>query len=71
LRLSWCLPVLALLALFVLRGVACKKKPGPEAAVVTPAARGGWLTPLLTAPPPQLTPTLWRNDITRVPTEPG
>ena len=70
-RIAWFLPATLLLALFVLRGAACRKKPSPGEPVVTPAAKEGWITPLLTAPPPQPTPPLWRADITRVPTEPG
>ncbi|MET0619241.1 MAG: hypothetical protein ABW056_03125 [Thermoanaerobaculia bacterium] len=69
-RAAWLVPVTVLLAVFVLRGTACKKKPGSTQPVVTPASKNGWITPLLTAPPPQLTPTLWRTDITRIPTLP-
>ena len=70
-RTAWFLPATLLLALFVLRGAACRKAQPSAEPVVTPAAKGGWITPLLTAPPPQPTMTLWRTDITRVPTEPG
>jgi hypothetical protein len=71
-RAGWFVPVAVLLALFVLRGAACKKKPAPgqPAVVVTPASKNPWITPLLTAPPPMPTPTLWRTDITRIPTLP-
>ncbi len=67
---AWFLPAALLLTLFVLRGAACKKAPGPGGPVVTPASKDGWITPLLTAPPPQPTPPLWRTDITRIPTLP-
>jgi hypothetical protein len=70
-RIAWFLPATLLLALFVLRGAACRKAQPPAAPVVTPASKDGWITPLLTAPPPMATPTLWRTDITRVPTEVG
>ena len=70
LRAGWLVPVAVLLALFVLRGAGCKKKPAPGQPEVTPASKNGWITPLLTAPPPRPTPTLWRTDITRVPTLP-
>ena len=68
----WLLPGLLLLALFVVRGTGCKKKAAdpPRPPEITPASKSGWITPLLTAPPPQATPTLWRTDITRIPTEP-
>ena len=68
---GWLVPVAVLLALFGLRGAACRKKPTTDQpAVVTPASKKPWITPLLTAPPPQPTATLWRTDITRVPTLP-
>ncbi len=67
---AWFLPAALLLALFVLRGAACKKAPPPGGPVVTPVSKDGWITPLLTAPPPQPTPPLWRSDITRIPTLP-
>jgi len=69
-RTAWLLPVAALLAVFVLRGTACKRKPGSAQPVVTPASKKGWITPLMTAPPPPPTPALWRKDITRIPTLP-
>jgi hypothetical protein len=65
-------PAALLLALFVVRGTGCRKKTAEPARPpeVTPASKSGWITPLLTAPPPQPTATLWRTDITRIPTEP-
>ena len=71
-RSVWFLPAAFLLALFVLRGAGCKKKPAEPARPpeITPASKDGWITPLLTAPPPMPTPTLWRTDITRIPTLP-
>ena len=70
-RAGWFVPVAVLLFLFVLRGAACKKKPAPAPRLeVTPASKGGWITPLMTAAPPPPTPTLWRTDITRIPTLP-
>ena len=58
------------LSLLAARSAGCRAKSGPNSrppAAVTPATRhGGWITPLLTAPPPRPTPTLWKG-VTRVP----
>ncbi len=65
------LPVMLLLAVFAIRGVGCRKKEAPGAGpVVTPHSKRPWITPLQTIPPAPPTPTLWRTDITRVPTLP-
>jgi hypothetical protein len=70
-RAAWLLPLAVLLALFTLRGAAgCRRKPSAGSLEVTPASKRPWITPLLTAPPAQPTPTLWRSDITRIPTLP-
>ena len=67
----WFVPATLLLALFVVRGTGCRKKTEPvRPPEITPASKDGWITPLLTAPPPMPTPALWRADVTRVPTEP-
>jgi hypothetical protein len=60
--------------LLAARSAGCRSKSGGSASrqppVVTPATKQGtWITPLLTAPPPQPTPTLWKG-VTRVPTLP-
>ena len=60
-------------SLLAARSAGCRAKSdlGPaRVPVVTPATKQGtWITPLLTAPPPQPTPTLWKG-VTRVPTIP-
>jgi len=60
------------LSLLAARSAGCRAKAGSGSAssatpAVTPAIRRGhWITPLLTAPPPRPTPTLWKG-VTRVP----
>jgi hypothetical protein len=69
-RALWALALL--LSLLTLPAAGCRKKAseGSVVAPVTPAAPH-WPTPLMTPPPPVPTPTLWRTDITRIPTLPG
>jgi hypothetical protein len=70
-RSGWFVPVAVLLALVLLRGAACRKKPAPgQPPAVTPASKDGWITPLLTAPPPMPTFPPLKN-ATPVPTEVG
>jgi hypothetical protein len=64
LRLS---PLALVLAALALRSAGCKKAAPPVPGAAPPER---WSTPLLTAPPPRPTPTLWRTDITRIPTLP-
>ena len=58
------------LSLLAARSAGCRAKAGSASSAtpaVTPAIkRGHWITPLLTAPPPRPTPTLWKG-VTRVP----
>jgi hypothetical protein len=68
--LAFCALAVSLLAA---RSAGCRAKPGASSKpvpAVTPAVKHGtWITPLLTAPPPRPTPTLWPG-VTRVPTIP-
>jgi hypothetical protein len=64
------LPVVLLAALMAARASACKSKsaaPAP-AKKATIAARE-WVTPLMTAPPPRPTVTMWVG-VTRAPSLP-
>ena len=64
-------PLVVLLAIFACRGAGCRHKSAPAVPEVTPASKHGWITPLLTAPPPQPSLQDQRSNITPVPTLPG
>lgn len=61
----------AVLLAMALKAGGCRKKPSPAGTPAHVRPTHGFVTPLLTPPPPLPTPTLWRKDITRIPTLPG
>jgi len=67
-RLRVLAPLALLLALMAVRAAACRGKgsAGASHAAPTPAH---WVTPLMTAPPPRPTVTLWKG-VTRAPALP-
>jgi hypothetical protein len=70
LRGLWLLALV--LAALSLRSGGCRKKPPAPPASTAPSAAvnpQSWPTPLLTPPPPQPSPTLWKG-VTAVPALP-
>lgn len=64
-------PLALVLAALSLRAGGCRKKTAPVAPTAPSAAVNpkSWPTPLLTPPPPQPSPTLWKG-VTPVPALP-
>ncbi|HEY1434966.1 MAG TPA: hypothetical protein VGG65_06295 [Thermoanaerobaculia bacterium] len=70
-RALW--PLALLLALMAWRAAGCSKsapaRKGAPGGATTAAAPKHWITPLMTAPPPRPTVTMWKG-ATRVPALP-
>jgi hypothetical protein len=67
-RALW--PLVLLLAIMAWRSAGCRKKDA-KARVTPPGASAPphWITPLMTAPPPRPTVTMWKG-VTRAPALP-
>ncbi len=64
-RALW--PLAVLLVVMSWRAAGCRKKT--KAAAPAPSGPAHWITPLMTAPPPRPTVTMWKG-VTRAPALP-